>query len=91
MGHELIHALHNAKGVKDNNRKDSFSFTATGIIDGVEQTGTVTILSFYVNLLLGVAYPTEEVKTIGLEIYENNNITENKLREDLGYDRRFSY
>lgn len=77
LGHELIHALHNANG---ENKAGEKVFSYTNLI-GIKMNYTENWQS-----------SVEELRTVGISNYCNNNdITENKLRAEQNYHLRAEY
>jgi RHS repeat-associated protein len=85
LGHELIHTLHDAEGTRDNSG-DDYTYNIEGIFDWQYQSGSETITRNR-----GTGFPREEAKTVGLGEYSNDEITENALRKQWGYDERATY
>jgi len=85
LGHELIHALHNAEGTREADHTD-YIYQIDGFINGEPVSGESAL-----SRSTGTAFPREEAKTIGLGEYSNNSITENTIRRQLGYDERIEH
>ncbi len=86
FAHELIHGLHYAEGT-GNNSHDSYTYKNEGWVNGKYRSGNSIIKGG----LMYVAYPREEARTVGLGEYANEKITENAIRQELGYNERISY
>lgn len=57
-----------------------------GVLAGEKRLGNVEISRWK-----GAFYPREEAKTIGIGEYKDEQITENALRRQMGYDERVSH
>lgn len=86
LGHELIHALHNAEGNATPNEIEVgrfFSESATFHTDN----GKITITQNYIE-----RYRFEEYRTVGFSGFtQKGDITENQLRKELGQKPRAAY